>query len=107
MLDRGIKTILFVSIALLFFACDQHQRKATESGCAHCHYLEKESIGPSLRAISAVYPEKDQLHSFMMGESSHRIDPSRAFAMEVFRIRYRSLEKNDQKIILDWVYEDY
>ncbi len=68
-------------------------------GCAICHKVDVDTIGPSLKSIAIHYlgQERDLL-SYLRGQGTPIVDPARASVMNPQLIKIRSLfehEMND------------
>ncbi len=54
-----------------------------DKGCIVCHQLDTKMIGPSLKEISKAYAgNKENLNSFLKGDSKSIIDPAQHIIME-------------------------
>ena len=65
------------------------------SGCAACHKLEVDTIGPSLKKIASAYAGKEaDLIKFLKGQGKPIVDPAKASIMN--NVDILKLMKDDE-----------
>jgi cytochrome c len=98
---------LSVVILLLTDASAQEMKGETlfeEKGCALCHKMDADTIGPSLRNIATVYAGKEtELLTYLKGQGTPIVDPSRASVMNPQLIKIRTMFEEDLHAISTYI----
>lgn len=73
-------------------------------GCAICHKVDMDTIGPSLKTIASYYlgKERDML-TYLKGQGTAIVDPSRASVMDPQLIKIRSLFEDDLNALAKYI----
>lgn len=73
-------------------------------GCTICHKSDVDTIGPSLRTIATHYLGKERdLLSYLQGQGTPIVNPSRAAVMEPQLIKIRSLFEDDMSDLAKYI----
>ena len=106
------KLILVLSITTLFVGSVSAQDAVAKKGqgifeskgCAVCHQLDMDTIGPSLKTIATGYIGKEtSLLSYLRGQGTPIIDPMRAPVMNPQLVKIRSLFDEDMQALATYM----
>lgn len=75
-----------------------------DKGCVVCHQLDTKLIGPALKDIAKAYTgEKDNLNSFLKGNSKSIIDPEQHAIMEPQIAITKAMSDADRMAIVEYL----
>jgi cytochrome c len=75
-----------------------------DKGCVVCHLLDTKLVGPPLKDISKAYAgKKDNLNSFLKGESPSIIDPAQHAIMEPQIAITKAMSEADRMAIVEYL----
>lgn len=75
-----------------------------DKGCVVCHQLNTKLIGPSLVDVAKAYKGKrDQLNSFLKGDSKSIIDPAQHAIMEPQILITKAMSEADRMAIVEYL----
>lgn len=75
-----------------------------EKGCVVCHQLDTKLVGPALKEISKVYTgKKENLNSFLKGDSKSIIDPAQHAIMEPQIAITKTMSDADRMAIVEYL----
>jgi cytochrome c len=75
-----------------------------DKGCVVCHQLNTKLIGPSLVDVAKAYKgKKDQLNSFLKGDSKSIIDPAQHAIMEPQILITKAMSEADRMAIVEYL----
>lgn len=75
-----------------------------EKNCVICHQLDTKLIGPALKEISKVYAgKKENLNSFLKGNSKSIIDPAQHAIMEPQIAITKAMSEADRMAIVEYL----
>ena len=94
--------LLFISNAI---AENNNGKQIFESkGCAICHRVDMDTVGPSLKTIAIQYLGKESsLLNYLQGQGTPIVDPSRASVMNPQLIKIRTLFEDDMRDLTKYI----
>ena len=106
------KLILGLSFPMMFLGTVMAQDVSAEKGkeifeakgCAVCHKLDMDTIGPSLKTISTAYLGKEtSLLTYLRGQGTAIVEPARAPVMDPQLVKIRTLFDEDMQALATYI----